>query len=169
MSTPTRRSSVAHISAISSNSLLDRLLREINDQDAPRSDPIFPVRNGPDLGEGYLASPSRRTSLNCDIAPPRPRSSSVWAKGGSVAEDARQKLRALDEARLRRQSAGRVDDRAVHLTPVVPKKSSFALPSPIFAEVQYNRAATFPTDRPSPTLESAINLPREAIPPSPSL
>ncbi|OAG00016.1 uncharacterized protein CC84DRAFT_357246 [Paraphaeosphaeria sporulosa] len=167
MSSPAPRPSVAHIPGIGpSSSILQRLLHEINNTGAPRSDPIFPANNGPRSRNGSMAS-SRRASLNFSTVQPEQRKLSVWAKGGSAAEDARQKLRALDEARLRKPStiAAQFDSPTASPAAIASRKSSAALPShPFFTEIQYNRAATFPESGPSsPTLKHAIDSPGERI------
>lgn len=167
MSTPVRRSSAAHVAAIAggpSSSLLQQLLDEINDHNAPRSDPIFSALSGPASRKSSLGT-SRRVSLNCTIASSLPRrTSSVWAKGGWQAEDARQKLRAFDEDHLRKQSktAAQPDDPTGPPVPLASIKTSTVLPSPpFFTEIQYNRTATFPAmNLPSPTEELEMDFPR---------
>lgn len=169
MSSPSPRPSVTHIAGIeASSSILHRLLREINDNDAPRSDPIFPTSDGLRSRNGSAAS-SRRASLNPNNALLECRKSSVWAKGGSAAEDARQKLRALDEARLSKQStiAPQPDSPAASPVASISRKLSAAFPPSFFADIQYNRAATFPVAGPmSPTSEVASDLPCERTPPT---
>ncbi|KAF2438165.1 hypothetical protein P171DRAFT_437226 [Karstenula rhodostoma CBS 690.94] len=162
MSSPAPRPGVTHIPAICpSSSILQRLLREINDSGAPRSDPTFSTNNGSRSGDGSLGS-SRRASLYPSIVQPEPRRYSVWAKGGSAAEDARQKLRALDEARLRKPSiiAAQFDNATAPPSAIGSRKTSAALPSlPFFTEIQYNSAAIFPMNgSTSPTSERAINF-----------
>ncbi|KAF1969314.1 hypothetical protein BU23DRAFT_571687 [Bimuria novae-zelandiae CBS 107.79] len=154
MSSPTRRPSVAYIPATGpSATLLERLLQEINDKDVPRSDPVFPSNNSPrPRKDSHIVS--GKASLSCNIPPPSRKSSSLWAKGGSVAEDARQKLRALDEARQRKPSfkAGQFLGQAASSEFAVSRKASPALPSPLmFTDFQFNRATTVSaTDLPSP-------------------
>ncbi|KAL5394975.1 hypothetical protein PMIN06_003280 [Paraphaeosphaeria minitans] len=161
MSSPTPHTAVAHIPAIQSNSILHRLLREINDHDAPRSDPVFPAHDGSSARKVSTSS-SRKASLTIDIASPQHKRASVWAKGGSAAEDARQKLRALDEARLRKPSiiATRFDNPTAPPAAIASRKTSAALPSPpFFTEIEYTRAATLPMDGPTSPTERAISFP----------
>lgn len=164
MSSPTPRPSLAHIPAIGpSSSILQRLLREINDNGAPRSDPVFQANDSPCSRDGSRGS-SRRASLNSNTVQPDQRKSSVWAKGGSAAEDARQKLRALDEARQRKPSivTARFDNSTAPPVAIASRKLSVALPSPpFFTELQYNRAATFPVAGPTSLTQHATIFPRK--------
>ncbi|KAK3214934.1 hypothetical protein GRF29_19g1723877 [Pseudopithomyces chartarum] len=168
MSSPPRRPSAAYTyAAAPSSSLLERLLQEINNIDAPRSDPVVSVTHGLNSRKYSLPSSSRRTSLNSTIPPPSHSSSNVWVKGGTIAEDARQKLRALDEARQRKLSVSDTSP-PVHSmkirgpgnigmpsNDVVPEKTQSSSPSSLlFSDFTFDRTSTFAVvDMPSPTTD----------------
>lgn len=88
MPNPTRRSSVAYISPGSRTSAFLQLLKEIND--TPTSDHFLPMNDNP-TSRGDPQVMTRRASLNCNVPPPT-HQPSVWAKGGSTAEDVRIQL-----------------------------------------------------------------------------
>lgn len=96
MSSPSRRMSGALSSGGPSRSILQQLLEEIN---GPDSTPIL----SPDERTPQPMPGSRSGSISRAHHTP-----SVWVNGGSAAEDARQKLRALDEARQRKQSQNKL-------------------------------------------------------------
>lgn len=168
MPSPPRRPSAAYTyAAAPSSSLLERLLQEINNIDAPRSDPVVSVTHGLNSRKYSLPSSSRRTSLNSTIPPPSHSSSNVWVKGGTIAEDARQKLRALDEARQRKLSVSDTSP-PVHSmkirgpgnigmpsNDVVPEKTQSSSPSSLlFSDFTFDRTSTFAVvDMPSPTTD----------------
>ena len=168
MSSPPRRPSAAYTyAAVPSSSLLEQLLQEINNVDAPRSDPIVPATHGLNSRKYSLASSSRRTSLNSTIHTPSRSRSNVWVNGGALAEDARQKLRALDEARQRKLSVSssspqvhsmklnESDNMEVSSKTIVPEKTWPIPPSSLlFSDFEFSRTATFTMpDLPSPTAE----------------
>ena len=165
MSNPLRRASVADTPVSGrTSSLFQRLLQEINDNDTPRSDPVFPFIDDSTPKRSPEFNFSRRASLNCTIAPPSRQGSNAWAKGSTVAEDARQKLRALDEARQRKSSVSQSAPLETLTTTAKPNNTpssrisipynpqSQALKSPLFcSDFTFNRAATFADfDRRSP-------------------
>ena len=154
MSSPTCRLSLS--SGGPSQSLLQKLLDEI-DNDRP---PIALSRV-----DSLSYDPSRASSVSL----PRHPTPSIWVGGNSDAEDARRKLRALDEARQRRQSAAELDRGNMSVSfdnEPMSTPSTIELPSPLsatpaktfclpFNHVEFNRAATWShTDEPSPTSES---------------
>ncbi|KAJ4299048.1 hypothetical protein N0V90_004292 [Kalmusia sp. IMI 367209] len=135
-------------------SVLQQLLQEINDRDvdSSSSDARLPFHDGANSRRGSLTS-SGKGSMASSIHSSH-QNSSVWVKGGSVAEDARQKLRALDEARQRKRSVDtchwgnlQAFDGPTHAPEVAPD-----LPSPpMFSGVHFGRAATFSIPKkPSP-------------------
>jgi hypothetical protein len=85
MSSPSRRNSDIPLSdAGPPRSVLQRLLEEINGSDSPPTTP-------------------RPTPKSVS------RTASVWCGGGSIAQDARTKLRVMDEARQRKMSINSID------------------------------------------------------------
>ncbi|KAF2679810.1 hypothetical protein K458DRAFT_393651 [Lentithecium fluviatile CBS 122367] len=161
MSTPTRRFSDANFSSGGpSRSVLQMLLEEINNNNdnapgRPRAESLSysKTRAGP------ICRP------HCCQAP------SAWVGGNSAAEDARKKLRALDEARQRKKSSD-----CLRSTPesadgpdeqIFPQRGFKSVPPDLtqpktfqlmFGDVQFGRAATWSnTDEPSPTSECPPN------------
>jgi hypothetical protein len=167
MSSPTCRLSDANFSSGGpSQSVLQNLLEEIDRTDKmhgrPRADSLAYHRVG---SLPYRIPASRAGS----ITHPLRQAPSLWVGGSSAAEDARKKLRALDEARQRRQTSvglghmsASVELHDQRISPqdcvetstpfsTVPKSVSWGT----FNDVHFGAAATTSTaDEPFPTSES---------------
>ena len=104
MSTPSRRLSGASYFTNSgpSRSVLQKLLEEINGSETPTAP----------------------RDVDTPQVTPRPRSDSVWVAGGSMAEDARCKLRAADEARQRKLAENNTNGLSSNETPSQPRRHS---------------------------------------------
>jgi len=162
MSSPTTRLGIS--SGGPSRSVLQKLLEEIDNDDTP---PAL-TRVG-SLSYG----PSRAGSLDL----PRHEAPSIWVGGNSDAEDARRKLRALDEARQRRRSSvahssvpmsAKPDDEHTSTpslveasTPVSTTQANTNTSRHAFTDVEFGRAGIRSTiEEPSPTSESPEILTR---------
>lgn len=156
MSSPSHHTSHCSLSSGGpSRSVLHRLLEEINgDSGTTTTSDEF----------GQLYSLKSRDSSVADYS--RCHSTSVWLDGEYVADDARNKLRAMDEAHQRKQAdKGRISA----LPSVFPQQHDSVLSnvealatrphhgrasSPSFLGVQFRASSTSPTlDMPSPSSE----------------
>lgn len=158
MSSPSRRLSGApDTNTGPSRSVLQQLLEEINGPDNPTAP---------------------RHTRNFQGTPKPIRSTSAWVAGSSIAQDARAKLRAADEARQRKLSVNSTDGTPVDQAPpslrrhstqtgiyfMAPGTSIWKPPhnsSPTFHGVDFADRATSPTTRTnSPTTGSRGNVSR---------
>jgi hypothetical protein len=177
MSSPTCRLRSANMSSDGPcQSHLQRLLEEIASHDTtptrPRADSLAFSLTG---SLPYRPSASRAGS----ISRPHHQPSSLWVGGNSAAEDARKKLRAIDEARQRRRTSVAFDNMPTSAqlldqqtsndsctetsTPIDVAQSDASWAS--FGDVQFGAAAATSTvDDPSPTSESPHGLMRRLQP-----
>lgn len=106
MATPySRSSSNASLNAGPSRTLLQQLLEEINGAPTPRRAPNESTSHSPSSTHSWSSSHIH--------------SPSVWVGGSSFAQDARDKLRAADQARRQRSASGDVDGASDLKTPVL--------------------------------------------------
>lgn len=124
MATPTRQPSGNTLQNLGpSGTFLQQLLEEINGT-RPSSAPPQPQVTSIGMLPTRLSTQSSR------------RTSSVWMGGGLPAQDARQKLRAADEARLRKASTGCGNTEPVKRPPALRLHvPDFAFPAPTAGSV----------------------------------
>ncbi|KAF2638684.1 hypothetical protein P280DRAFT_528898 [Massarina eburnea CBS 473.64] len=116
-------------------------------------------------GNAYPYSTFDTPTSRSSISHPQPphRGHSVWVNGGPAAEDSRQRLRALDEARERRRSAGELSNAPANASSESPRPSpssparakSEESCAVAFVDLDFDHSATFTCgDLPSPCAES---------------
>ncbi|KAF1912184.1 hypothetical protein BDU57DRAFT_542759 [Ampelomyces quisqualis] len=111
MSTPVRQPIGAPLQNLGpSSSFLQQLLEEVNGTGGPTV-----LRDRPISAGTPLSKPSSTASRQA---------SSVWVGGGAIAQEAREKLRAADETRLRKSSIGGNGGKAKGMRPTLSLHTS---------------------------------------------